>query len=236
MERRNFIKMCGSALAMVYASPKLLAQDLGTAQLYSRVLLADAKGEPLKSASLKAGESYLFHYPFAGTPCFLLNLGKKLEGTKITDTKNPTASFDWPGGVGQKQSIVAFSAICSHLMSYPSKKNSFINYHHGKSRIAGRDMVITCCSHQSVFDPTQGAKVLAGPATAPLTTIVLEYDKTTDRIYALGVIGKEYFRDFFRSYKQELAKEFGRSIAKQPVQGKTEVVPLADYTKKKYEC
>jgi len=236
MKRRNFIKMCSSALALVYASPKVLAQGLGGAQLYDRVLLTDKNGKPLKASSLKKTTPYVFHYPFAGTPCFLIDLGKKLEAAKIAGTKSQESTFDWPGGVGKNQSIVAFSAVCSHLFSYPSKKRSFINFQNGKSNIAGTSMMITCCAHQSVFDPAQGAKVVAGPATRPLTTIVLEYDIATDRIYAMGVIGKEYYRDFFRAYKRELNEEYGRGTPKQTVQGKSEVVLMTEFSEKQFKC
>ena len=236
MKRREFIKMCSSAVALVYASPKVLAQGLGGAQLYNRVLLTDKKGNALKASSLKATTPYIFHYPFAGTPCFLIDLDKKLEAAKITGSKNQDSPFDWPGGVGKNQSIVAFSAVCSHLFSYPSKKRSFINFQNGKSKIAGGSMMISCCAHQSVFDPAQGAKVIAGPATRPLTTIVLEYDKATDRIYAMGVIGKEYYRDFFRAYKRELNEEYGRGTPKQAMQGKSEVVPMREFSQKLFKC
>ena len=30
----------------------------------------------LQARSLPANRKFIFHYPFAGTPCFLLNLGK----------------------------------------------------------------------------------------------------------------------------------------------------------------
>ena len=97
------------------------------------------------------------------------------------------------------QSVVAFSAICSHQFSYPTKKISFINYQHGKSKFAERDQVIVCCAHQSAFDPAQGAKVVAGPATIPLTTIMLEYEESTDQLHAIGTMGNDQYKDFFRA-------------------------------------
>jgi len=240
MKRRDFVKMCGSMLALVSASPKLLAQNLGTAQLYSRVLLMGKNDKPLKASSLKSGKTYIFHYPFAGTPCFLVNLNKPVPGMKITSTAvNNSAeddSFDWPGGVGKKQSIVAFTAICSHQFSHPTKSTSFINFYHDESKVAGRKDVIVCCAHQTVFDPAEGAKVVLGPTKTPLTTIVLEHDKTTDQLYALGTIGKEYYQDYFRANKRELIQQYGRSVAKQSVQGKTTVVTMTEFSENMNLC
>jgi arsenite oxidase small subunit len=239
MQRRDFVKMCGSALALVYSSPRLLAQPFATSQHHNRVLLTGQDGKALSAAKLAAGAAYLFHYPFAGTPCFLINLNKAVKAASVTGGtpgKPSAPAYDWPGGVGKNQSIVAFSAICSHQFSYPSKKISFINYQHGTSKLAGRDQVIVCCAHQTVFDPTQGAKILSGPATLPLTTILLDYDTKTDQLYATGTLGKEQYEEYFRAYKRELIEQYGRGTAKQTVAGQTPVIPFAEYTSQQIQC
>ena len=41
---------------------------------YTRSLLVDIHGTPIRQASLAAETNYVFQYPFASTPCFLLRL------------------------------------------------------------------------------------------------------------------------------------------------------------------
>lgn len=234
MDRRDFVRMCSSALAVVTASPKLLAQDGVVEQRYHRVRLLDSGGKPLRTSSLQAGIAYVFHYPFAGTPCFLIDLGKTAD---VSSLKNADGQpYRWAGGVGKQRSVVAFSAICSHQLSYPSKQHSFINYEHGESKVAGRSQVIVCCAHHSVYDPAQGAKVLAGPATAPLASILLEYNEDSEELFAVGTLGSELFTEYFRAYKRELIQEFGRGVSRQEVAGAAKVLPLADYTQEQIHC
>ena len=42
-------------------------------RLYARARLVDPSGRPLETRTLPANRNFIFHYPFAGTPCFLLN-------------------------------------------------------------------------------------------------------------------------------------------------------------------
>jgi arsenite oxidase small subunit len=234
VDRRKFVRMCSSGLAAAAASPKLLAQQGSVEQRYHRVRLIAKDGSPINASSLQPGVAYLFHYPFEGTPCFLINLGKPVTPSTLTDASGQT--YEWTGGVGENLSVVAFSAICSHQLSYPSKQRSFINYEQGESKVAGRSQVIVCCAHHSVYDPAQGAKVLDGPATAPLATILLEQHKDSGDLFATGTLGSELFTDYFRAYKRELIQEFGRGIARQQVAGAATVIPLADYTSEQYRC
>lgn len=234
MDRRRFVRMCSAGLAATVASPGLLAQHDGIEQRYHRVRLIAGDGSPIKPSMLQTGIAHVFHYPFAGTPCFLINLGKPAAGLVLTNAAGQ--NYAWNGGVGDQRSVVAFSAICSHQLSYPSKQHSFINYDHGESKVAGRSQVIVCCAHHSVYDPAAGAKVLAGPATAPLAAILLEQHQASGDLYAVGTLGSELFADYFRAYKRELIREFGRGIARQEVSGAATVVPLADYTQEQIRC
>lgn len=234
MDRRRFVRVCSTGLAATMVSPRLLAQEGGVEQRYHRVRLLAKDGSPITASSLTIGVAYVFHYPFEGTPCFLVNLGKPAAGTVLKDASGQ--DYEWGGGVGEQKSIVAFSAICSHQLSYPSKQHSFINYEQGTSNVAGRSQVIVCCAHHSVYDPAQGAKVLSGPATAPLATILLEQQKNSGDLFATGTLGSELFTDYFRAYKRELIQEFGRGIARQQVAGAATVVPLTEYTQEQIRC
>lgn len=229
MERRDFVKICAGAVAWVYAKPDLLAANMTGAQTHNRVLLSDNTGKPLLASSLDTSDAYIFHYPYVSTPCFLINLGKAVPAQSINGEK-------WPGGVGKQQSVVAFSAICSHQFSYPTKKIAFINYNPNKTKVADSAQTIVCCAHQTVFDPSKGAQVITGPTKVPLTTIVLEYDQSKDQLYAVATMGKDYYGDFFRAYKRDLIDLYGRGKAKHKVENNSVALLHSAYTTQKALC
>jgi len=234
MQRRQFVKLCGSALTLA-ASSALSRPVNASVAPYARAKLVDKNGRPIKTADLKVGVNYLFHYPFAGTPNFLL----KLPNATTRDVKLATTygqSYEWKGGVGPEGSIVAFSAICAHQLSYPSNNLSVINYRQDYSPVAERSGVIVCCAHDSVYDPAAGAKVLSGPARQPLAAIVLEYDIKTDELHANGIIGAGLFKEFFKAYKKELIKEFGRGVSRKKINDSAIVMRLTDYVAQQITC
>ena len=235
MKRRDFVRICTSALGLVAVTPALLAEDSRARRLYQRVKLVDGGGAPLKASALKPQAPQLFHYPYAGTPCFLVRLNGSIAGDVPLKTADDRR-YVWTGGIGPGHSIVAFSAICPHQLSYSSKHQSFINYQATPSPVAHRADVITCCAHYSVFDPGQGGKVLDGPAPQPLTTILLEHDTGTDELYAIGTLGGELFEDFFNAYRTELIEEFGRGVSHQEATGTTVTLPVEKYAAQIFKC
>ena len=116
MERRGFIKFCAASAAAVGA-PAVGAD--ARVHLYSRARLVDEKGQPLRAAAIPVNRNLIFHYPFAATPCFLLNLGKPVKPTQLKTVSG--AAYEWKGGIGASGSVVAYSAICAHRLSYPTK-------------------------------------------------------------------------------------------------------------------
>src|SRR5437867_7883846 len=113
MQRRSFMFACAtSALA---ASLPGVAAD-ASPRLYFRARLVDPAGRPLQARSLPANRNFIFHYPFSGTPCFLLNLGKPTKVSARLKTADER-TYEWPGGVGADRSIVAYSAICAHRLT-----------------------------------------------------------------------------------------------------------------------
>jgi Rieske Fe-S protein len=125
MQRREFIKIC-AATAAVGAPPAFSATEMQP-RFYMRTQLVDERNQPLKAAKLEPGQNYIFHYPFEGTPCFLLNLGRPTVQNVALKTENG-GNYLWPGGVGANRAIVGYSAICAHRMSYPTRQISFISY------------------------------------------------------------------------------------------------------------
>jgi Rieske Fe-S protein len=141
---------------------------------------------------LAARTNYVFQYPFASTPCFLLNLGRPLAAADNKLLRADGAPYAWSGGVGRQRSIVAYSAICAHKLAYPTREVSFIRYQPERSPTSDGN-VIHCCADHSVYDPSAGARVVSGPAPQPLAAILLEYDAEHDELAALGTVGAEQF-------------------------------------------
>jgi arsenite oxidase small subunit len=167
MDRRDFVEGCAlgaGVLATTLGTGSWAAQ--ATPRNYARVLLVDELGDPVKASQLQAQTNYVFHYPFEATPVFLLDLGKAAVPLSLK-TKGQR-DYQWPGGVGPRRSVVAFSAICAHQLVYPTKELSFISFRKGpvlnpKTPSHGNDL-IHCCADHSQYDPARGAQVLGGPA------------------------------------------------------------------------
>jgi arsenite oxidase small subunit len=231
MERRDFLKVCAAGAAS--AGAPALAAD-ARPQLYSRTLLLDDAGAPLRAGRVPVERNLIFHYPFAGTPCFLLNLGRPAKASATLKTVD-NRPYEWKGGIGAGQSIVAYSAICAHKLTYPTRDISFISYRAEKSARNRFAHVIHCCSEHSQYDPADGGRVVAGPAPQPLAAILLEWDAAKDEIHAVGTLGGEMFHEFFEKYAFRLQLEHGGS-ARQAVGAATRVQELESYCKQQVKC
>jgi hypothetical protein len=120
-------------------------------------------------------------------------------------------------------------------MTYPTRQVSFIGYRDRPSPVAGKGKVITCCSDRSVYDPSEGARVVSGPAPQPLATILIEHDAKKDELFAVGTFGGEMFVEFFHKYEFRLQLEMGPR-AQQPVEGITVVRELTTYSTQWAQC
>lgn len=235
------MKLCVGAITASQLR-RSLANSHGKIRSYNRVHLAGSSGQPLRSGDLEAGRSYLFHYPYVSTPCFLIDVGEPLDdAVRLRNVDG--LDYTWEGGAGRGRSIVAFSAICAHKMTHPARSVSFIDYRHGTTRYRGAgqqqasgENLIYCCSERSVYDVKQGAKVLGGPANQPLTTIVLEYDEDEDRLSAVGTLGGEMYDNFFSKFSDRLQLEYRITHVSELVAGSTEVVLLEDFSSTRVSC
>jgi arsenite oxidase small subunit len=234
MERRTFLESCAAVSGAAALASFSGAWGAVPPRLYARARLLDGNGEPLKAAKLARRTNYVFHYPYAGTPCFLLRLGQPVTAP-VTLQREDGAAYAWNGGVGPGRSVVAFSAICAHKLAYPTREVSFIRYQAEKSAQSAAD-VIHCCAEHSVYDPARGARVLSGPAPQPLAAILLEYDASTDGLWALGTVGAEQFDAFFGKYDFKLALEHGQGKARRPVGDATVVRELDRYCRQTIQC
>ncbi len=239
--RRAFVKTCVTAATAVVANPVLLASTSPMRQ-YQRSMLVGEDGMPLTSAMLETDKPFIFHYPFVTTPCFLVNLGKPLSTGKELQTATE-GNYTWQGGSGPNNQIVAFSAICSHKLSYPTKTMSFLNYRSEKVRFVSqvdgvkeRRQLIYCCSERSAYDPANGAEVLGGPATQPLAAVELEYDQQNDRYFATGTRGGELYDAFFEKFGFRLQLDHEVEDIKASVGEQTAVVPHSLYSSNTVSC
>ena len=235
IERRRFLGLCG-AMGMAAASRPAAAAPALELKKFERVRLVNGNDQPVKATVLKEGKDYLFHYPFAGTPCLLTDLGAPPEAGVPLETLSGR-TYESLAGVGPKKSIVAFAAICTHLLTHPNKNNSFVNYYHENNELAERGKVVTCCAHGSIFDANRGGEVISGEAKQPLLSIALEYDETMDEIYAVGVLGDHLlFRHFLTIFKRDLRWRFGPRGAQKQVKGAATIQPVDTFTEQKITC
>jgi Rieske Fe-S protein len=233
MERRDFLGACG----LLAGAAALAAPGAGDAsvppRLYRRVKLVDIHGAPIRARALAAETNYVFQYPFAATPCFLLRLARPASAHAALRREDGDR-YDWMGGVGPDRNVVAFSAICAHKLAYPTREVSFIRYQRDRSATSS-GAVIHCCADHSVYDPTQGARVVSGPAPQPLASILLEHDAQADELYALGTLGAEQFDAVYAKYEVKLGLEYG-SRGRAPVDGTSVVRELEQYCRNTIQC
>ncbi|MEJ2183166.1 MAG: ubiquinol-cytochrome c reductase iron-sulfur subunit [Nitrospirota bacterium] len=131
----------------------------------------ESKGASVQASSLQAGDAVLA-YPEgkASNPANLVQLVRLHE----TALKAPTnrALTD--------QGFVAYSAICTHLgciVSWVENQRS-------------PDASYTeCFCHNSIFNPAQGAKVIAGPAPIPLAQIGVKVTTDGRLVFTSGFKG-----------------------------------------------
>ena len=235
MERRNFLRISATSAAAVAVAPsliteKLYGEDGSLFKPYEKVLLKDADGNPLKASSLVEEENYVFNYPHAATPAIMVNL-KEAAAKDVKLKAQDGTEYVYKGGAGSKGTIVAYSAICAHQMTRPTKTMTMFQYvpTTGKTLAYDKSGVFVCSSHLAAYSATEGGKVLGGPATQGLASIVLEIDKD-DNIWAVAVHGPAMFEEFFDAFKQELKAEYGRRGAKKLVKEETKVQTLKNFT------
>ncbi|MCS6998141.1 MAG: (2Fe-2S)-binding protein [Aquificaceae bacterium] len=239
MDRRGFIKTCGTVAVASFIDPSLFSQVLaqqqdGMFQAYKKALLVKSDGTPLKEEDIKPQVNYIFFYPHNATPCYLINLGETVPPAeiKLKDGK----SYRWMGGVGAKKSIVSYSAICAHQWSYPTPQYSFINYYppDKPSETTKKAGIIQCCAHLALYDPKQGGSVIDGPADFPLASIVLQEEG--GRFFATGVLGKDQFQQFFDNFRTELRQQYGSTAKARELVDKCIVMEVDKYVQAVVRC
>lgn len=230
MDRRQFAKLCAGA-----ACAHSLGAWAASVQAYRPSALVDEGGQPLKASAVPVDEAMVFAYPYQGVPCYLINLGRP-AAQPVALTAPDGSSYQSPNGVGPGQRLVAFVAICTHQLTYPTPRISLLRYAPSGSEISQKPNRIVCCAHGSVFDPSQGARQVAGPAPTALLPVMLEHDPETDQLTATGTVGEEFFQRFFKAYKGDLIDRFGPGGYRQPVSEQTRAVLLSRFSAQVPAC
>jgi len=228
MQRRDFNRLCSGLLTGAASFSSTLN---ASTQPFPRSSLIYDDNAPVTVDSLAPGTSCIFSYPFVTTPCFVVRLNSAAN-----------ANDQWHGGVGDDQSVVAFSAICSHKMSHPAKPISHINFrsdtlsyfdHAGKKH--EREQLISCCSERSVYDPTAGGAVLSGPAPVPLAAIALEVGND-GQLVAVGSTGPDQYDRFLEQFGFRLAMEYGVSDVRARVGSETVATLAQAFSSQQVRC
>ncbi|BBD73013.1 Rieske iron-sulfur protein SoxL2 [Sulfodiicoccus acidiphilus] len=226
-ERRTFLKglIIGvSAVAVLGSIPRVLGylnQPLTTLPKFPTLLLVDSNGDPVKASDttlipVNSPIITLFTYPMVNDPNFILRLGDaqgnevQVPPAKVTVPATGEV-YLFPGGVGPKKSIVAYSAICQHLGCRPPEIHFYPPQYVSPAQLSAADpnlltpqalaaaraanvpAIIHCDCHGSTYDPYRGAAVLTGPTTRPLPTAELVWDPSTDYLYVTRMIGVPIF-------------------------------------------
>lgn len=228
MDRRQFTSLC---TALLTGAANAHAKSGNQRILYPSSRLVYEDDSDVTLASLETGRSYIFGYPYLTTPCFLMRLGKSAP-----------ARGSWPGGVDKDQSVVAFSAICSHKMSHPAKPISHIAYrpepvhfYNADGERQTGDGLVSCCSERSVYDPADGGKVLSGPAPEPLASIALAHDERGS-LFAIGSLGPDQYDRFLTDFGFRLAMEYGVSDVRTRAGERAVVVPAEEFSAQRVLC
>lgn len=163
------VSLTGQAAAQASASDPAKAGDL--------LLYQDGpkKGQPVKAGDLKVGVAVwaVAVDPTTKKPRDAMKGGVvlvKLASGKIQASSKPNAAGD----------VVAYSSVCTH-QGCPTKEIGTIGQGKGN---------IICTCHGSIYDPTDNATVLGGPAPKRLPALPIKLDATGQLVAKAGFTGK----------------------------------------------
>jgi len=209
------IGISAAAVASIIPGLRVIVPpNVSAISAFPKSLLVDSSGSPIEASKIPVNSPIItiYEYPLSGEPNFLINLGdssnkpvKVPAGTVVVPQTGDKYTF--PGGVGPNNSIVSYSAICQHLGCTPPYIHfyppNYVNSAElsapepdtltGEALAAAKKAniptLIHCDCHGSTYDPYHGAEPITGPTVRPLPTTILEWDSSTDYLYALGSIG-----------------------------------------------
>jgi hypothetical protein len=109
MNRRNFLGSCALLSGAVSLAHADAGGEAAPLRRYARTLLIDIHGRPIRPDAIVDETNYVFHYPFAATPCFLLRLAVPVSPVPAL-RRERGGSYASPAGVGPSRSVVVLPA------------------------------------------------------------------------------------------------------------------------------
>jgi arsenite oxidase small subunit len=168
--RRNFLKSAlGVGLVLLVAGIGAVTKSLWTPSTSGSGTPGFPRYKVSNISALQVGAPVVFNYPLDDQPNVLVKTGQKAAG-----------------GMGPQGDIVAFSIVCQHLGCVVGYQAPGASPACNPSFKAPGPLGYCCC-HGSMFDFTNGGKVIGGPSPRPLPQVVLQIDGTTGDIYAVGM-------------------------------------------------
>lgn len=140
----------------------------GTLSFPDIVIQDIASGEIANVNTMKVNQYLTFYYPLENEPNLIMKLGVAVEN-----------------GIGPESDIVAFSDICQHLGCNPGFVPKGQSPQVNPSYVAP-EAVMYCPCHASIYDVTNDAKVIGGPAPYPVPRVILTVDGSGN-IHATGM-------------------------------------------------
>ena len=224
--RRGFTKAAWPSRRAPRPATERLGRPAFALEGAPRLKLVDKAGKSIKASALETHANYIFLYPYVSTPCLLLRLGAATSAQYRAKGRKRGDLYLARGRREGRSGRRLFSDLPACSFPTTTSGTSFLTYNKAHSHLAGRAQAITCCAHASVFDPAEGAKVVAGPATFPLAAVQFDYDAATDELTAVGLIGTSLFDEFFGAYRADLNAEFGRGGYRELIEGQTTLLPM----------
>jgi arsenite oxidase small subunit len=165
-----------AALSKTVATPGEAQAGAATATTFPNVQVKDITSGLLATVdNLDVNVPLSFYYPLDNEPNIIVKLGVAV-----------------PDGVGPDSDIVAFSDICQHLGCNPG----FVATGQSppcRSSYVATGPVMYCCCHGSIYDMTNDAKVIGGPAPYPVPRVILQVDGSGN-IFATGMEGPTIYQ------------------------------------------
>ena len=148
---------------------------------YARARLVDVHGAPIRLRALAAETNYVFHYPFAATPCLLLKLAGAVTVARRRCSREDGDDVRLAGRRGTASATSSRSPRSARTSSRirRARCRSSATSASAPRRPARRSSIAAPTTASTI--PRQGARVVAGPAPQPLAAILLEYDAARRR-------------------------------------------------------
>ena len=145
----------GARAADTETDPKRMRPQPGDILIFER---GDRKGEPIAPGDIAVAERPVFAFPFDPVA------GVSRDGTRLNRVlvlRLADAVYSEETRARAADGVIAYSAVCTH------QKCTVIGWH-------PEDHMFICPCHETNFDPSDGARVVSGPARKRLPALPLK--------------------------------------------------------------